>query len=182
MAAALRLYRSAMAQYPTAVSSVQAGALMGAGDGVSQLWLEGRRTVGEYDVGRTLRFASLGLFLVGPTLRVWYGVLERRLGASGRLAPFKKVAVDQLAFNPVFTSVFLTANGLSQGLQWPQLKDNIKRDYVDIILAGWTVWPAVQIINFSFVPLRHQVLTVQTFALFWNTYLAWKTNRTRDEE
>jgi len=180
MAAVHRLYRNAMAKYPTLISSVQAGALMGAGDAVSQVLIE-KRSLKEYEFSRSLRFASLGLFLVGPTLRVWYGVLDRRIGSVGRFAALRKVAVDQLAFNPCFTAVFLTVNGLTQGLELQKVRDNIQRDYVDIMLAAWSVWPAVQVVNFTWVPLRHQVLTVQTFALFWNTYLAWKTNRTREE-
>ena len=75
----------------------------------------------------------------GPTLRVWYGVLDRRIGSVGRFASLRKVAVDQLAFNPCFTVVFLTANGLTQGLQLQKVRHNIQRDYVDIMLAAWSV-------------------------------------------
>ncbi|KAA0196634.1 hypothetical protein HAZT_HAZT003016 [Hyalella azteca] len=153
---------------------------MAVGDITSQVCIE-RRSGHQFEWARPARFFVLGTCIVlapqGPTLKVWYGYLDRWFGAQGRRGAFKKVLVDQALFAPTFTVVFLTSLGVLQRKSFGQIKEQIKRDYVDIVLAGYMVWPAVQVVNFSYVPLHLQVLVVQTFALFWNTYLAWKTNR-----
>lgn len=57
------------------------------------------------------------------------------------------------------------------------IKKNIETNYLDILTVNYTIWPFAQAINFSVVPLRFQVLFAQTIALFWNTYLSWKTQK-----
>uniref|UniRef100_A0A2P2I5S7 Mitochondrial inner membrane protein Mpv17 n=1 Tax=Hirondellea gigas TaxID=1518452 RepID=A0A2P2I5S7_9CRUS len=176
MSALLRAYSSALRRFPTTVQSIQAGSLMAVGDMTSQMLIE-RRSLQQYEWQRSARFFTLGTVLVGPALRVWYGVLDRKFGSLGRAAALKKVFFDQAFFAPSFLVVFLGSLGLMQGKTANEVQKQIKKDYIDIVIAGWMVWPAVQVCNFSFVPLHHQVLVVQTFALFWNTYLAWKINR-----
>ncbi|KAG0714259.1 Protein Mpv17 [Chionoecetes opilio] len=176
MGSVYRAYSRLLTKYPMTVQSLQAGALMGAGDVSSQFIVE-RRPVSEYEWRRTARFFALGSFFVAPVLTRWYGFLDRKLGSGKGITALKKVAFDQGIFAPSFLGVFMCVLGVSQGHSIPHIQQEIKTNYKDIILVNWSVWPAVQIINFSFVPLHHQVLVVQVFALFWNTYLAWKTNR-----
>ncbi|KAF2367515.1 Mpv17/PMP22 [Trinorchestia longiramus] len=164
-------------KYPTAMQSFQAGSLMAVGDMTSQVFIEKNHKLQQLDWKRPVRFFIIGCCVVGPALKMWYGVLDRHFGAQGRRGTIKKVLLDQGLFAPTFIVVFLTSVGLLQFKTLQQIQDQIKRDYIDIVLAGYMVWPAVQALNFSLVPLQHQVLVVQTFALFWNTYLAWKTNR-----
>jgi len=57
-----------------------------------------------------------------------------------------------------------------------EIKENLSQNYVDIVLTNWKIWPATQLINFYFVPFQHRILVVNFVALFWNTYLAAKTN------
>lgn len=109
---------------------------------------------------------------------MWYRVLDKYIGSKGTTTvAVKKVVLDQLGFSPVFVSVFLTTLG---GVQTRNLNDSInrvKRDYKDVLIANYKLWPWVQLVNFYFVPLQYQVLLVQCVALFWNTYLSWKTQR-----
>lgn len=56
---------------------------------------------------------------------------------------------------------------------WQHTKDQFLETYI----LDCIVWPPLQYINFSFVPLRLQVLFVNGANLFWNTYLSFAANK-----
>ena len=58
-----------------------------------------------------------------------------------------------------------------------EVKNRTQADLMDVVLTGWTIWPATQLANFYLVPFLVRPLVVSTVALFWNSYISWKTNR-----
>jgi len=70
--------------------------------------------------------------------------------------------------------------GVLNGQSANNIQTDIKNDYVDIMIRNYQLWPAAQLINFGLVPLQHRVLFAQCIAMFWNTYLSYKTNRGKD--
>lgn len=148
---------------------------MATGDIVAQTVIDNRRLL-DLDAGRIARFGAIGVCLVGPSLHVWYGFMERHLGATGVKALVKKVCADQLIFAPSFIVVLLSVIGLSQGKSAVQVKEQLTATYPDVLINNYKLWPAVQLLNFYLTPLQYRVVVVQTVAIFWNTYLSWKTN------
>jgi len=85
---------------PAAVTSFF---VLGCGDALSQVAIDRR-----WDLPRTLRFATIGLLITGPSLHFWYGYLARVLPGTSTRTVLARVAADQLVFSPVFLSVFLS--------------------------------------------------------------------------
>ena len=110
-------------------------------------------------------------------MRVWYGALNKYVGSSGTTIALKKVFIDQIVFAPLFLFAILSAVAFMQGKDYDNIRDDIQANYKDVLKSNYLLWPWVQIVNFTFVPLQYQVLLVQVVALFWNTYLSWKTNK-----
>ncbi|XP_044751555.1 protein Mpv17-like isoform X2 [Coccinella septempunctata] len=96
-------------------------------------------------------------------------------GGSGKSVVLKKVGLDQLCFSPTFIGCFLCALGFAQGKDFQQIRKDISRDYQDILLTNYKIWPLVQLGNFYLTPLQYQTLVVQAVAICWNTYISWKT-------
>lgn len=157
------------------VPAIQTGTLMAGGDQIAQHLIERRRYT-DLDFVRTAKFGCIGFFMVGPTVRTWYGILDKLFGSKGTTTTLKKVACDQLLFAPIFIATLISTIGLSQGSSLQGIKDKLKNEYPDIVTNNYKLWPMVQLINFYFIPLHYQVLVVQAVAILWNTYISYRTN------
>ncbi|CAH0600551.1 unnamed protein product [Chrysodeixis includens] len=175
-----RMYQDVLRRRPYLVQAVQTSVLMAAGDVIAQTGIE-KIPLTSLDISRTIRFSSIGFFVIGPTFRVWYGILAKYVGSGGSpTVTIKKVLMDQLLFAPFILFVLLALIATLKGKNLQEVKEELRLNYKDVLLTSYTIWPWVQICNFYLVPLQYQVLLVQTIALFWNTYLSWKTQRKRD--
>lgn len=44
-------------------------------------------------------------------------------------------------------------------------KERLSGAYIEALKKNWMLWPAVQAVNFKFVPLEHRVLVVNVVSL-----------------
>lgn len=169
-------YKNLLSHRPYTVQAIQTASLMGLGDVIAQTFIDGKQLT-QINPMRTLQYSVVGL-VVGPTVGKWYRILE---GIYGKEAVVKKVLTDQLIFSPVFIAILVTSLNLLQGLSWDEAVTKVQNSYFDILLTGYQIWPAVQVVNFYFIPIQYRVLLVQAVAVVWNTYLSWKLNSTTVE-
>jgi protein Mpv17 len=94
----------------------------------------------------------------------------------------KKVLMDQTIFAPCIIATFFGTTGLLFGKTQAEIKAKFRNQYLSTLLTNYYIWPAVQTINFNFVPLQHRVFVVNFIAIFWNTYLSWAANKDEHDE
>ena len=58
----------------------------------------------------------------------------------------------------------------------------IQNQLPDILVADVKLWPAMQFINFYFMPLNYQVAFNSAVAIGWGTYFSLKTYSTKNKE
>lgn len=169
-------YRRLLYAHPICTQAVQSSILMGIGDIISQTVFEGKE-IKNIDKGRVIRFAGIGLIFIGPGLQVWYMKLEKLKAKSFYAQTVKKVTADQLVAAPVILLTVMSAVSLMEGHTVDETKEKLKNYYCEVLLTNYKVWPMVQFVNFFFVPVNFQVLLVQTVAIFWNSYLSFKSHK-----
>ncbi|KAJ1835861.1 hypothetical protein LPJ63_000783 [Coemansia sp. RSA 2711] len=147
-----------------------------------------------YDPAQTVRFFVYGAAFA-PISFSWHAFLNRRFPLmaaanapavasvargshllSGKAkAVAKRIAVDQTVFAPFASGAFVAGMGILEGLDLDDLRERIRVQYPRVLLVGYLVWPAAQLINFSIVPLIYRVPFGSMVGLFWNTYLSWSS-------
>ena len=156
---------------PLLVKSITSFFVLGTGDALTQSVLESK-ALALLDWRRSLRFAVLGLTLVGPSLHIWYGVLNSRLPGSSARAVATRVALDQLIFAPLFLSGFLTVVAKVEHKPF-----SLQNEMPSVLAQNWLIWVPVQLVNFSLVPPHLQVLFNNMVSVGWNAALSWQMHR-----
>ncbi|EFX03442.1 integral membrane protein mpv17 pmp22 family [Grosmannia clavigera kw1407] len=166
----LHWYQSRLASHPVLTQSITTALLFATGDTTAQQVVE-RRGLEGHDAARTARMALYGGTVFGPAATTWYRFLQKRVVLSTpRRTMLAQVACDQGLFAPVFISVFLSSMAVLEG---SSPRENLDRNYHSALTANYAIWPAVQMINFSVVPLHHRVLFVNVVSIGWNSYLSY---------
>lgn len=84
-----------------------------------------------------------------------------------------KVAIDGCLFGPLDLLVFFSYMGFAAGKSFPQVKEDVKRDFLPALILEGGLWPLLQVANFRFVPVPYQLLYVNIFCLLDSCFLSW---------
>lgn len=179
---------------PLVTNIISTGFLFGAGDVLAQTF-ELRQTKREdltiaeiseskstdiFDHRRLARAVTYGALVFAPLGTRWYSILNAvnvsRLKVVNTGA---RVAFDQLVFAPfvgipLYFSVMTAMEGGNDVKS--QIKAKLESNWWNTLTANWIVWPAVQTVNFAFVPVHLRLLVVNSISIVWNCYLSMQMN------
>jgi len=134
-----------------------------------------------YDLQRTIRFAAFGIGM-GPLIGRWNVFLEKnfplrtvggsRSGTVDLKALGKRVFADQSFMAPLGLVIFVGSMGKMEGRSNAGIKQKYSDMFMPALAANWKVWPAIQLINFRFMPLAYRVPFQASCGVFWTLYLS----------
>ncbi|KAF8933043.1 hypothetical protein BGZ58_006616 [Dissophora ornata] len=131
----------------------------------------------------SLDFARMGRFMfynfsVAPLIHTWYSFLEKNFpinitspsssvnssvkslpAPSSRLIQtmtpaLKRMVADQTLFAPAGLALLFTGLTVLEGGGVQEIKDKLNNNYLTTLKANYAVWPIVQLVNFSLMPLQ----------------------------
>ncbi|KAJ2744772.1 hypothetical protein GGI20_002700 [Coemansia sp. BCRC 34301] len=120
---------------------------------------------------RTRRKPSAGAHLSASTLaarakrRSEHRQTARQVG--------KRLVCDVLLYEPFMYAAFFSSMALLEGGGIEDAKYRVSVLLLPTYLAGLTISPIVQSINFAFIPLIYRVPFGSCFDLFWDSYLSY---------
>ncbi|TFA98299.1 Protein SYM1 [Trichoderma ghanense] len=179
MASFFRWYNGRLAARPFLTQGVTTAVLFATGDITAQQLVE-KRGIKGHDTSRTSRMALYGGCVFGPVATTWLGFLARRVRLrNARVETLARVAADQLLFAPVMIGVFLSSMATMEG---KSAKERLDQTWWPALKANWVLWPAVQFVNFTFLPLQYRLLFANVISIGWNSYLSWVNSKGGSED
>jgi hypothetical protein len=70
------------------------------------------------------------------------------------------------------TILFIVGFALIRGSEKDYIQDDVAEQFLPMFLANCKVWPAINVVSFTLVPLEHRMLFSQMVNLVWGVYLS----------
>lgn len=168
-------------EHPYKTQMATSGFLGFAGDFTTQYlehgWaIEDGKKPKPWDMRRLASVTAFGIFGMGPMGHLWYEQLDRftlRWCRKNWQMVATKVFGDTFVFGPVCLWLFFVSVSIMEGTPWEKISRKLWRDFVPTYIVDYSFWPLVQSINFHFVPVRHQLLVVNSMCYFDDIFLSY---------
>merc|ERR1712150_124791 len=130
-----------------------------------------------YDLARTARSVFFGFAIHAPIAHLHYNFLESltvRLNIKGLYIPVFKAFMEQFVYwSWVSNALYHGTMGGLQGMNLQQIYDRLVDVLWETQKAQWAFWIPVQLLNFRFVPVRHQLNVVLVTSVVWAAFLSF---------
>jgi len=132
----------------------------------------------QYDWQRTSRAALYGFAIHAPASHLHFNFLEWmtvRANVSGLGIPVFKAFMEQFVYwSWLSNAMYHGAMGAMQGQSSNQIEQHLRDVLWETQKAQWIFWIPIQLLNFRFVPVRHQLNVVLLTSVVWTALLsAW---------
>eukprot|EP00571_Detonula_confervacea_P004825 CAMPEP_0172317642 /NCGR_PEP_ID=MMETSP1058-20130122/32286_1 /TAXON_ID=83371 /ORGANISM="Detonula confervacea, Strain CCMP 353" /LENGTH=298 /DNA_ID=CAMNT_0013032255 /DNA_START=34 /DNA_END=930 /DNA_ORIENTATION=+ len=132
----------------------------------------------KYDFLRSARAVIFGFAIHAPLSHLHFNFLEWmtvRGGFQGLSIPVFKTIMEQFIYwSWISNTLYHGAMGAMQGMNLTQMYDRVADVLWDTQKAQWSFWIPIQLLNFQFVPVRHQLNVVLLTSIAWTALLsAW---------
>lgn len=168
----MTLYESFAHRYPIASDIVSSSVLWSCGDVAAQM-LEERSKIDWKRVGIQAIYAGV---IWAPFGHYWYRALDRighRMAASlvsqksrdmsgqrRKVFLTSKILLEALLLHPVALVAYFVSIGKMNGHSMSHIGHKLKDDYVPTLGLEIALWTPLDLVNFAYVPVRHQLLVV----------------------
>uniref|UniRef100_A0ACD5XSF3 Uncharacterized protein n=1 Tax=Avena sativa TaxID=4498 RepID=A0ACD5XSF3_AVESA len=172
-------YLGSIEARPVLTKSITAAAIFTVADITSQMIT--LRSEESLDLIRTLRMASYGILISGPSLHFWFNFVSKVVPKKDVLSTFKKMFLGQAVYGPIINCVFFSYNAGLQGETIPEIIARLKRDLIPTIKSGLIYWPLCDFITFKFIPVHLQPLLSNSFSFLWTIYITYMAGLKKPE-
>ena len=115
---------------------------------------------------------SYGIMVNGPFLHFVYTHVYPRFRSDFR-GTAQKMLISQTIVSFSSIVLFYTFTPVLKGGNFQDSMKELEKKAWPTMCMNWKMWPLVQLINFTLVPQKFQVVWVNFFALNFNVYLSY---------
>mmetsp|Transcript_1640 Transcript_1640/g.2211 ORF Transcript_1640/g.2211 Transcript_1640/m.2211 type:complete len:242 (+) Transcript_1640:96-821(+) len=131
----------------------------------------------KFDTHRSFIQTFYGSVLWAPIAHYWYEGLDK---VAHRIAPISKsrrlatkFALEVVALHPLALLAFFTSVGYMNGETSDMIVSQLKRDFIPTLGLELALWTPLDLFNFAFIPVRHQLLVVNCGCFFESSFLSF---------
>lgn len=179
-------YKGLLKSRPLLTKAATSAILSGVSDSMTQQ-VESKLSTDEennfhHDWIRSSHIMLTGFAYSGPMSHYWFALLERIVTIEDPiLGLIFRLTLDALVFSPCTVAGYFAVRTLLEGKGYAAIRTKLERTWRKAVFAAWKFWPAVNVINYSFVPLPYRVLYVNIMALLWTGYLSFVNTQKKQE-
>mmetsp|Transcript_11905 Transcript_11905/g.20675 ORF Transcript_11905/g.20675 Transcript_11905/m.20675 type:complete len:240 (-) Transcript_11905:220-939(-) len=132
------------------------------------------------DVERFAHAAVTGIVWSGPVTHYWYNLLFGKITAPIKdpiVGLIVRIFLDAIIFSPVTVSGYFAIRSILEGSGFAGVKEKLTTRLFTTVVGAWKFWPAVNVINFSIVPIPFRVLYMNVLSVFWSGYLTFVNSK-----